>query len=196
MKSRRWGRLLGVVGAIDSLNRRFGRAMVWPLLAAVLISAGNAVSRKFFDLSSNALLELQWYLFGLAFLGAAGYVMLVDEHVRIDAVAQRFSRRTRAWLDVAVLLGSVLPLAVLLGWLGGGLAWQAWTSGELSSNAGGLPRWPAYVCIPLGMALLGLQALSETVRRLAWLRGVVDSPTRNEASLPPCVGDAAPRTGR
>jgi len=180
-----WRLALGAAHAVDALNRRLGRAMVWPILAAVLVSAGNAAARKVFDLGSNAMLELQWYLFGLAFLGAAGYVLLVDEHVRIDAVAQRFTRRTRAVVDVGVMLVFVIPLTGVLGWMGFELAAQAWHSGEVSSNAGGLLRWPAYACIPLGMALLGLQAVAEVVRRLAWLAGRIEQPTLSEAALPP-----------
>lgn len=118
MKFDVWDLALHVVRAIDGLNRHIGRLMMWPILGAVLVSAGNAFSRKFFDVSSNAWLELQWYLFALAFLGAAGYVLLVDEHVRIDAVAQRFGARKRALLDAAVLLCCVVPLTLLLGWLG------------------------------------------------------------------------------
>lgn len=183
-----WRAAIGIMHAIDATNRRIGRAMVWPILGAVLVSAGNAISRKAFDLSSNAMLELQWYLFGLAFLGAAGYVLLVDEHVRIDAVAQRFTARTRASIDIVVLLACVMPLVVLLGSMGWTLTAQAWTSGEVSSNAGGLPRWPAYACIPLGMALLGLQAVAETVRRSAWLAGHLEAPTLSEKSMPPLIG--------
>ena len=187
-----WRAALSVMRAIDATNRRTGRAMVWPILGAVLVSAGNAISRKAFDLSSNAMLELQWYLFGLAFLGAAGYVLLVDEHVRIDAVAQRFKARTRAMIDIVVLLTCVLPLVLLLGSMGWTLMAQAWISGEVSSNAGGLPRWPAYACIPMGMALLGLQALAETVRRAAWLAGHLKAPNLNEGSLPPLFGPTGP----
>lgn len=188
MAVRIWRVAIGIMRAIDATNRRVGRAMVWPILGAVLVSAGNAISRKAFDLSSNAMLELQWYLFGLAFLGAAGYVLLVDEHVRIDAVAQRFTARTRAAIDIIVLLTCVMPLVALLGSMGWTLTAQAWTSGEVSSNAGGLPRWPAYACIPLGMALLGLQAVAETVRRSAWLAGHLNAPTLSEQSLPPLTG--------
>ncbi|MDH4061050.1 MAG: TRAP transporter small permease subunit [Aquincola sp.] len=159
--------------------------MVWPILAAVLVSAGNALSRKLFDLSSNAFLELQWYLFSAAFLSAAGYVLLVNEHVRIDAVSQRFKPRVRAWLDVVVLAIFVLPLTGVIGALGFHLFEQAWTSGEGSSNAGGLLRWPVYACVPFGMACLGLQALSETIRRLAWLAGRAPHPTLAESALPP-----------
>ena len=188
MAVRIWRVAIGIMRAIDATNRRVGRAMVWPILGAVLVSAGNAISRKAFDLSSNAMLELQWYLFGLAFLGAAGYVLLVDEHVRIDAVAQRFTARTRAAIDIIVLLACVMPLVTLLGSMGWTLTAQAWTSGEVSSNAGGLPRWPAYACIPLGMGLLGLQAVAETVRRSAWLAGHLNAPTLSEKSLPPLTG--------
>lgn len=179
-----WPFLLRASRAIDTGNRLLGRAMVWPILGAVLISAGNAVSRKFFDLSSNAFLEVQWYLFSLAFLGAAGYVLMVDEHVRIDAIAQRLPQRTRAWIDVVVLAGFILPLAILLGDLGFNLFWNAWVTGEMSYNAGGLPRWPAYICIPLGMAALGLQAISELIRRLAWLRGHTHQLSLSEGDLP------------
>lgn len=191
-----WHAALGAAHAIDALNRRLGRLMVWPIFGAVLVSAGNAAARKLLDLGSNAMLELQWYLFGLAFLGAAGYVLLVDEHVRIDAVAQRFSRRSRAAVDVVVMLLFVIPLTVVLGWMGFELAAQAWRSGEVSSNAGGLVRWPAYACIPLGMALLGLQAIAEVVRRLAWLVGRIEQPTLSEAALPPLFApdpEAPPR---
>ncbi|MBK9021649.1 MAG: TRAP transporter small permease subunit [Sulfuritalea sp.] len=179
-----WSSMLRLSAAIDSGNRILGRLTVWPILAAVVISAGNAVSRKFFDLSSNAFLEVQWYLFSLAFLGAAGYVLLVNEHVRIDAVSQRLPKRVRAWIDIVLFAVFVLPLTVLLGDLGFDLFWQTLQSGEMSYNAGGLPRWPAYACIPLGMATLGLQAVSELIRRGAWLRGLVPEPVLSEADLP------------
>jgi TRAP-type mannitol/chloroaromatic compound transport system permease small subunit len=191
MTNTAWRMALSLMHAIDAINRRVGRAMVWPILGAVLVSAGNALSRKAFDLSSNAMLELQWYLFGLAFLGAAGYVLLVDEHVRVDAVAQYLSSRVRATVDIALLVACVLPLTALIGWLGWGLTAQAWVSGEVSSNAGGLVRWPAYACIPLGMVLLGAQAVAEVVRRAAWLAGRQPAPSRSEDDLPPLF-DPAP----
>ena len=130
-----WRLALAMARGIDGLNRRVGRFMVWPILGAVLVSAGNAFSRKLFDLSSNALLELQWYLFGLAFLCAAGYVLQVDEHVRIDAVAQHVPARGRAVLDLVVFVVFVLPLCVLLGWLGLDLTIEAWRIGGVESNA-------------------------------------------------------------
>lgn len=191
-----WRVALRAAALTDALNRRIGRLMMWPILAAVFVSAGNAISRKAFDLSSNAMLELQWYLFGLAFMGAAGYVLLVDEHVRVDALAQRFPARWRAWLDIAVLALCVVPLTAWIGALGFELALQAWRSGEMSSNAGGLPRWPVYACIPLGLGLLGLQALAETVRRAAWLAGRIDQPALKEADLPPLGATRSARGGR
>ena len=191
-----WRVALRAAALTDALNRRIGRLMMWPILAAVFVSAGNAISRKAFDLSSNAMLELQWHLFGLAFMGAAGYVLLVDEHVRVDALAQRFPARWRAWLDIAVLALCVVPLTAWIGALGFELALQAWRSGEMSSNAGGLPRWPVYACIPLGLGLLGLQALAETVRRAAWLAGRIDQPALKEADLPPLGATRSARGGR
>lgn len=176
--------------AIDLLNRRIGRSTVWLILASVLISAGNAAVRKAFDISSNAWLEVQWYLYAGAFLGAAGYVLLVDEHVRIDALAQRFPKRLRAWVDIIAMVLFVLPLCVLMVDLGGTYFWQAWQTGESSYNAGGLVRWPVYLAIPAGFALLGLQAISEIIKRVAFLRGLRPSATTNEADLPEFMGSA------
>ena len=170
---------------VDRLNRFVGRAMVWPLLASVFISAGNAVSRKFFSLSSNAWIEAQWHLFAIAFLGCAGYVLLVDEHVRVDALSSRWSARTRAIIDVVALALVALPMTTLFAFHGWTIFVLAWQSGESSFNAGGLEVWPIYLCIPLGMGLLGLQGSSELVRRIAFLRGWVDRPTLREADLPP-----------
>ena len=181
--------------AIDALNRRIGRATVWCILAAVLISAGNATMRKAFDMSSNAWLEVQWYLYAAAFLPAAGYVLMVDEHVRIDAVAQRFSPRLRAWLDVVALLLFVLPFCVLMVDLGGAYFWKAYVSGETSYNAGGLIRWPVYLCIPAGFVLLGLQAVSELVKRIDFLRGGRARPNLTEADLPEFMGAAPADNG-
>jgi TRAP-type mannitol/chloroaromatic compound transport system permease small subunit len=178
---------------VDRANRFVGRAMVWPLLASVLISAGNALSRKFFSLSSNAWIEIQWHLFAVAFLGCAGYVLLVDEHVRVDAFSRRWSGRTRAVIDIVVLVGAAVPMTLLFGGFGWTLFVHAWQGGEASFNAGGLIVWPIYLCMPLGMALLGLQALSEAVRRLAYLCGERERATLVEADLPPIGGGAAGR---
>lgn len=182
--------------AIDTLNRWIGRATVGFILLSVLISAGNAASRKAFDMSSNAWLEVQWYLYGAAFLLAAGYVLMVDEHVRIDAVAQRFSPRLRAAIDIVVLALFVLPLCALMVDLGGSYFWRAWVSGERSFNAGGLIRWPIDFCIPAGFALLGLQAVSELIKRAEFLLGLRERPSMEEADLPPFMGGAPDEGGR
>ncbi len=186
--------LLAFAHGIDRVNRFVGRAMLWPLLASVLISAGNAFSRKFFSLSSNAWIEVQWHLFAVSFLGCAGYVLMVDEHVRVDALSRRFSVGVRAAIDAVVLALVALPTTVLFGAYGWTLFVRAFESGESSFNAGGLIVWPLYLWIPLGMALLGLQALGELIRRVACLRGRIARPTLSEADLPPIVaGPAGPR---
>ena len=188
--------LLRFARIVDRINRFVGRAMVWPLLASVLISAGNAFSRKFFSLSSNAWIEIQWHLFAVAFLCCAGYVLLVDEHVRVDVLSRRWASRTRAKVDAVVLAFVALPMTALFGIFGGALFVRAWITGEGSFNAGGLLVWPIYLCIPLGMALLGLQALSELIRRIAFLHGSVDKPTLTEADLPPFLPPSPPDTVR
>lgn len=181
--------LLRIAGRIDRINRFVGRAMLWPLLASVVISAGNAISRKFFSLSSNGWLEIQWHLFGIAFLGCAGYVLMVDEHVRIDALSRFFSPRTRALIDAVALALVALPMTILIAVFGWTIVMNAYRIGEASFNAGGLTVWPLYLCIPLGMALLGLQAASELIRRVGFMRGWCDRPTLGEADLPPMLSE-------
>ncbi len=163
--------LLRAARAIDGLNGWIGRQLMWLVLAAVLISAGNAVVRKLLDTSSNAWLEIQWYLFSAVFLLAAGYTLLRQEHVRIDVVLGRFARRTQVWVECFGIAVFLLPFVVVVIDLAMPLVLQAWQSGERSSNAGGLIRWPVYALLPLGFALLGLQGLSELVKRIAFLRG-------------------------
>jgi TRAP-type mannitol/chloroaromatic compound transport system permease small subunit len=175
--------------AIDTLNRWIGRATVWLILASILISAGNALMRKAFALSSNFWLDVQWQLYGAAFLCAAGYVLLVDEHVRIDAFAHRFSPSLRAWLDMAVLLLFVLPLCVLMVDMGGSYFWRAWQSGEGSFNAGGTVRWLVILCIPVGFGLLGLQGVSELIKRAAFLLGRRERQALSEEDMPEFFGD-------
>lgn len=168
--------LLALARAIDRINGWVGQTLGWLLLAAVLISAGNALSRKAFDLGSNAYLEAQWYLFSAVFLLGAGYVLMRNAHVRIDVVANRLSPRTNAWIDLLGLLLFTLPLCCLLVVLSWPVFERAWVSGEVSQNAGGLLRWPVLLLIPAGFTLLGLQALAEIARRVAYLRGLLDSP--------------------
>jgi TRAP-type mannitol/chloroaromatic compound transport system permease small subunit len=161
--------LLGLSRLVDALNERVGRIVLWLVLASVLISAGNAVVRKVFGTSSNAWLEIQWYLYAAVFLMAAGYTLKYNEHVRIDVITGRFSQRTRNWIDVFGLTVFLMPWALLMVWLGWPFFMQAYVSGEVSSNFGGLIRWPVYIFIPLGFGLLGLQGISELIKRVAFL---------------------------
>ncbi|MEW5885809.1 MAG: TRAP transporter small permease subunit [Pseudomonadota bacterium] len=155
--------------AIDALNGALGKVLMWLVLLTVLISAGNAISRYALSISSNAWLEIQWYLFGAVFLLGAGFAFLRNAHVRIDVVSSRLSARTRNWIDILGILVFLLPLCYLMIALGWPLFERAWISGEMSPNAGGLIRWPAYLMIPLGFALLALQALSELIKRFNFL---------------------------
>ena len=161
--------LLGLSRLVDALNERVGRIVLWLVLASVLISAGNAVVRKVFGTSSNAWLEIQWYLYAAVFLMAAGYTLKYNEHVRIDVITGRFSQRTRNWIDVFGLTVFLMPWALLMVWLGWPFFMQAYVSGEVSSNFGGLIRCPVYIFIPLGFGLLGLQGISELIKRVAFL---------------------------
>jgi TRAP-type mannitol/chloroaromatic compound transport system permease small subunit len=174
--------LLGLSRFIDALNDRVGKAVLWLVLASVLISAGNAIVRKAFDTSSNALLEIQWYLFAAVFLLAAGYTLLNNEHVRIDVITSRLSDRKRAWIDVIGLVCFLMPFAVLTLGLSIPYFYQAFVSGEVSSNAGGLIRWPVYLLIPVGFFLLGLQGISELIKRIAFLKGLIEDPTRKKVA--------------
>ncbi|TXG80966.1 MAG: TRAP transporter small permease subunit [Rhodocyclaceae bacterium] len=157
--------------AIDTLNERIGRGVLWLVLVAVLISAGNAVMRKAFNLSSNAFLEVQWYLFSAIFLLSAGYTLLRDEHVRIDLISSRCSPRTRAWIDIAGTLLFLLPMSLMLLRLSWPIFVDAWSSDEMSGNAGGLLRWPVKLLMPAGFSLLALQGTSELIKRIAYLAG-------------------------
>ena len=169
--------LLSLSRLIDALNERVGSLVRWLVLAAVLISAANAVSRKAFNLSSNAYLEVQWYLFSAVFLLAAGYTLLRQEHVKIDVLSGRFSKRSQIWIEIVGLAVFVLPFVVYIIKLAMPLVINAYTTGEMSSNAGGLIRWPVYALLPLGLALLGIQAISELIKRFAFLQGLIPDPT-------------------
>lgn len=163
--------LLKISQAVDGLNTLVGKVTMWLILATTLISAGNAIVRKIFDSSSNALLEIQWYLFAGVFLLGAGYGLLKNSHVRIDFLSSRFSDRTRNWIDVVGILAVLFPFCVIIITLSWPLFTQALESGEMSHNAGGLIRWPVYGLVPLGFALLMLQGLSELIKRVAFLTG-------------------------
>lgn len=163
--------LLKVSRAIDAINERIGRTVYWLVLVAVLVSAINAIVRKLFNMSSNAFLELQWYLFSGVFLLAAGYTLLRNEHVRIDVLAGRLSPRAQAWIDVFGTVFFLMPMALLFIWLSWPVFVRTLTHGEISTNAGGLLIWPARALVPVGFTLLVLQGASELVKRVAFLAG-------------------------
>lgn len=156
---------------IDKINLTVGKITIWLVLITTLISAGNAIVRKVFDSSSNALLEIQWYLFAAVFMLGAGYGLLKNAHVRIDFLASRLSARTRNWIDVGGIVLALIPFCMLSIALSWPMFMQAFASGEVSSNAGGLIRWPVYLLMPVGFALLLLQGISELIKRVAFLRG-------------------------
>lgn len=168
--------LLKLSRLVDACSDAIGKFLFWFILAAVFISAGNAIVRKLFNTSSNALLEIQWYLFAAVFMLGAGYAFLKNAHVRIDFLSNRFSAKVRNWIDILGILVFLVPLCVLLIKMSWPLFENAWVSGEMSQNAGGLIRWPVYLMIPVGMALLLLQAASELIKRVAFLRGLAPDP--------------------
>ena len=163
--------LLSLSRLIDKISTGVGKFTMWLILATTLISAGNALVRKFFNSSSNGLLEIQWYLFAAVFMLGAGYGFLKNSHVRIDFISSKFSHRARNWIDVLGIVLVLIPFCVITIALGWPFFTQALASGEMSQNAGGLIRWPAYAMIPLGFALLMMQAVSELIKRIAFLTG-------------------------
>jgi TRAP-type mannitol/chloroaromatic compound transport system permease small subunit len=164
--------LLSLSRLIDQISTMVGKITMWLILATTIISAGNALVRKIFNQSSNGLLEIQWYLFAAVFMLGAGYGFLKNSHVRIDFISSKLSDRARNWVDVIGILVVLIPFCVIGIALGWPFFMQAYVSGEMSQNAGGLIRWPAYGLIPLGFALLMLQGVSELIKRMAFLKGV------------------------
>ena len=163
--------LLSLSRLIDKINTGVGKFTMWLILATTLISAGNAIVRKIFNVSSNGLLEIQWYLFAAVFLLGASYGFLKNSHVRIDFISSKLSHRARNWIDVVGILVVLIPFCLIIISLGWPFFMNAYVSGEMSQNAGGLTRWPAYLLIPVGFALLLLQAVSELIKRIAFLTG-------------------------
>ena len=163
--------LMRLSRGIDAVNERIGRAVYWLVLAMVLVSAGNAIIRKTLNMSSNAWLELQWYLFSAVFLLCAAYTLLRNEHVRIDIVAGRLSPRAQAWIDVFGTLFFLLPMTIMIGALSWPYFVRAYVHNEISGSAGGLTLWPARLLLPVGFLLLTLQGLSELIKRIAFLAG-------------------------
>lgn len=160
---------------IDALNEKVGHAVSWALLIAVLICAGNATIRYALNISSNSWLEAQWYLYGLVFFLSASYTLRRNEHVRIDVVAGRFSKRTQVWIDVFGFALFLLPITLLILYYSIPFALLSIQNQEVSTNAGGLIVWPAKLVIPVGFFLLTLQGISELIKRIGYLRGVVEA---------------------
>jgi TRAP-type mannitol/chloroaromatic compound transport system permease small subunit len=170
---------------IDALNERIGRLVYWLVLAAVLVSSANAMSRYLLNKTSNGWLETQWYLFAAIFLLCSGYTLLHNEHIRIDVVAQRFSRRTQIWIDVFGTIFFMLPMTLYIMVLGWSMFMDSYTVHEVSADPGGLVRWPVKLLVPLGFFLLTLQGISELIKRIAFLMGLIPDPLEKhvEAAL-------------
>src|SRR5215204_1411802 len=177
--------LLKFSNAVDWLNAQVGKWVIWLILGSTIISAINALVRKIFNASSNAYLEVQWYLFAGAFLLAAGYTLLNNEHVKIDVVSSHLSKRKQIWIDIIGFTFFLMPMCMIILWFGTPFFLQGFRSGEMSSNAGGLVRWPVYALMPIGFGLLMLQGLSELVKRIAFLRGLIADPTLKKVAKTP-----------
>jgi TRAP-type mannitol/chloroaromatic compound transport system permease small subunit len=168
---------LAVSRLIDSVTAFLGRSVSWLILLAILVSAGNAIVRKAFDISSNAWLELQWYLFGWAFLVAASYTLQRNEHIRIDIVSNALSKKVRNWIDILGHAFMLLPFTALMVYLSWPFFFRTLRSTEMSGSAGGLIIWPGRLAILVGFALLFFQAVSELIKRIAIMRGVIPDPS-------------------
>jgi TRAP-type mannitol/chloroaromatic compound transport system permease small subunit len=173
--------LLALSRAIDFANEHIGRLVYWCVLIMVLVSAANATSRYALNIASNAWLELQWYLFAGVFLLCSGYTLLHNEHIRIDIIAARLSRRAQTWIDIFGTLFFLLPIAVYMMWSSWPIFMNAWTSGEVSGSAGGLIRWPVRLLVPAGFFLLTLQGVSELIKRIAYMKGLIPDPVEKHA---------------
>ena len=165
---------------VDWLNGQLGKYVIWLILGSTVISGVNAVVRKAFNMSSNAFLEVQWYLFAASFLIAAGYTLLNGEHVKIDVISSRLSKRAQIWIDVFGFSVFLIPMCMTILWYGTPFFIKGLYSGEMSSNAGGLIRWPVYAMLPLGFGLLLLQGVSELIKRVAFLHGLIEDPTHKK----------------
>ncbi|WP_298368687.1 TRAP transporter small permease subunit [Azospirillum sp.] len=168
--------MLKLSGLIDAMNDGVGKLVYWLVLVAVVVSSGNAVVRYTFNNSSNAWLELQWYLFAAIFLLCSGYTLLRNEHIRIDIVLGRFSKRVQAMVDIFGIVAFLFPMALIIMVLSWPMAKDSFLTNEMSSDAGGLIRWPAKLLIPVGFFLLTAQGVSELIKRIAFLAGLIDEP--------------------
>ena len=169
--------LLKISKTVDWINTQIGKNVIWLILASTVISAVNAAVRKAFNVSSNAYLEVQWYLFAAAFLLASAYTLLNGEHVKIDVIYSRWSKRTQIWIDVLGFIFFLLPFCTAVLWFGIPFFLQGYRSNEVSPSAGGLILWPVYAMMPLGFFLLMLQGISELIKRIAFLQGLIPDPT-------------------
>jgi TRAP-type mannitol/chloroaromatic compound transport system permease small subunit len=169
--------LLKISRSVDWLNAQIGKYVIWLILGSTVISAVNAIVRKAFNTSSNAFLEIQWYLFAASFLLASAYTLLNGEHVKIDVISSRLSKRTQIGIDIFGFAVFLIPLCIAILWFSIPFVTKGIASGEMSNNAGGLIRWPVYAMLPLGFGLLLLQAVSELIKRIAFLMGLIDDPT-------------------
>ena len=175
--------LLKLSRRIDALTERVGQAALWLVLVVVLVSAGNAMMRYTINYSSNAFLEIQWYLFGMIFLSCGGYTFLRNEHVRIDLISGRLSKRGQTWIDIFGILFFLMPMAVAIMVLSWPVFIHAIESSEMSNSAGGLIVWPARLMIPAGFLLLIVQAISELIKRIGFLKGLCPDPTEKINAL-------------
>ncbi|MBK6862530.1 MAG: TRAP transporter small permease subunit [Ideonella sp.] len=174
--------LLKLSAGVDAFSNLIGKLIRWLVLASVLISAANAIIRKAFNISSNGFLEIQWYLFAGVFLLGSGFAFMRNVHVRIDFISGKLSKRTNAIIDILGIVVFIVPLCLIMVWLSWPLFTNALATGEMSQNAGGLIRWPAYLLMPLGFGLLFIQALSELIKRIAFLQGLRDEPMSFESA--------------
>jgi TRAP-type mannitol/chloroaromatic compound transport system permease small subunit len=177
--------LLSLSRFIDGMTDRIGHLVYWLVLVAALISCGNAIIRYAFNISSNAWLEIQWYLFSAVFLFCSGYALLHGQHVRIDVISGRLSKRVQTWIDVLGTIFFLMPMAIAIMWMSWPVFIDAYQHNEVSTNAGGLRLWPARLMLPVGFFLLILQGFSEFIKRVAFLLGLIPDPTEKEHDITP-----------
>jgi TRAP-type mannitol/chloroaromatic compound transport system permease small subunit len=177
--------LLQLSKLIDSITEFVGKSIIWVVLVVTLISCGNALMRYIFNYSSNAFLEIQWYLFAVIFLFGAGYTLMKNEHVRIDLISGKFSKRGQAWIDIFGIIFYLMPMAIAIMWMSWPVFTLSYTSQEMSSNAGGLILWPARLMVPVGFFLLVMQGVSELIKRIGFLQGLCPDPTEKSHAMTP-----------
>lgn len=174
--------LLRISAVIDGITAFIGQAVSWLILAAVLISAGNAIIRKAFDVSSNAWLELQWYFFSAVFLLAAAYALQRNDHIRIDIISAMLPKRVRNWIDLLGHIFMLMPFALLMIYEAAPFLYVSFMQQEHSPNAGGLIVWPVKSLVLAGFSLLALQGVSEIIKRIAIMRGLIPDPHEGESA--------------